>query len=84
MDAPDLLERPDGGRAGDRDDDGSRQNLVNYMEPLGLLHMMGTGEHYGPAPWVSDQSQESWNPSYYHNADATGIGFDRTAAGNNA
>ena len=30
----------------------SRQNLVNYMEPLGLVHMMGTDHHYGPAPWV--------------------------------
>ena len=34
----------------------SRQNLVNYMEPLGLVHMMGTDHHYGPAPWVNDLS----------------------------
>jgi alpha-glucuronidase len=61
----------------------SRQNLVNYMEPLGLLHMMGTSHHYGPAPWVSDQTTKNWNPTYYHQADATGIGFDRTATGTN-
>lgn len=63
---------------------GSRQALVNYMTPLGLAHIMGTGHHYGPAPWVSDQSRADWNPVYYHRADATGIGFDRTAAGSNA
>jgi len=33
----------------------SRQTLVNYMEPLGLAHMMGTDHHYGPAPWVSNK-----------------------------
>src|SRR4029079_2219066 len=30
----------------------SRQTMVNYMTPLGLHHIMGTGHHYGPAPWV--------------------------------
>ena len=63
---------------------GSRQALVNYMTPLGLAHIMGTDHHYGPAPWVSDQSRADWNPVYYHKADATGIGFDRTSAGSNA
>ena len=32
----------------------SRQTTVNYMTPLGLHHIMGTGHHYGPAPWVSN------------------------------
>jgi alpha-glucuronidase len=62
----------------------SRQTLVNYMEPLGLAHMMGTDHHYGPAPWVSNLSQPEWNPVYYHKADSTGLGFDRTATGSNA
>ncbi|HEY0466485.1 MAG TPA: alpha-glucuronidase family glycosyl hydrolase, partial [Polyangiaceae bacterium] len=62
----------------------SRQTLVNYMEPLGLAHMMGTDHHYGPAPWVSNLSQPEWNPVYYHKADAAGLGFDRTATGSNA
>jgi len=62
----------------------SRQNLVNYMEPIGLVHMMGTTHHYGPAPWVNNQSQANWNPFYYHKADSTGIGFDRTSTGSNA
>ncbi|MEO8313934.1 MAG: alpha-glucuronidase family glycosyl hydrolase [Pseudomonadota bacterium] len=63
---------------------GSREAVVNYMTPLGLAHLMGTGHHYGPAPWVSDQSRPEWNPVYYHRADARGIGFDRTASGSNA
>jgi alpha-glucuronidase len=63
---------------------GSREAVVNYMTPLGLAHLMGTGHHYGPAPWVSDLSRPEWNPVYYHRADAAGIGFDRTPAGSNA
>jgi len=63
---------------------GSRQALVNYMTPLGLAHIMGTDDHYGPAPWVSNLSTANWNPVYYHKADMTGIGFDRTATGSNA
>jgi len=62
----------------------SHQTLVDYMTPLGLVHIMGTDHHYGPAPWVNDQSRAEWNPFYYHKADTQGIGFDRTAAGSNA
>ena len=32
----------------------SREAVVNYMTPLGLAHIMATGHHYGPGPWVSD------------------------------
>ena len=59
----------------------SREALVNYMTPLGLVHIMGTDHHYGPAPWVSNLSRAEWNPVYYHKADATGLGFNRTSAG---
>jgi len=62
----------------------SRQTLVNYMEPLGLVHIMGTDHHYGPKPWESSLSQPEWNPVYYHKADTAGLGFDRTATGSNA
>ncbi len=62
----------------------SRQNLVNYMTPLGLAHIMGTDHHYGPGPWIADLGTANWNPFYYHKADSTGIGFDRTSAGSNA
>lgn len=62
----------------------SREIMVGYMNPLGLHHKMGTGHHYGPAPWVGDQKRPEWNPIYYHKADAEGIGFDRTATGSNA
>jgi alpha-glucuronidase len=62
----------------------SREALVNYMTPLGLVHIMGTDHHYGPAPWVSNLSRPEWNPTYYHKADAEGLGFDRSAQGSNA
>jgi alpha-glucuronidase len=63
---------------------GSREAAVDYMTPLGLHHIMGTGHHYGPAPWVGDLARPDWNPTYYHRAGRDGIGFDRTAAGSNA
>jgi alpha-glucuronidase len=64
----------------------SRQAVVNYMTPLGLVHIMGTDHHYGPSPWVNNLSTANWNPFYYHKADATGIGFNRTSTsgGSNA
>ena len=63
---------------------GSREAVVDYMTPLGLAHLMGTGHHYGPAPWISDLSRPEWNPAYYHRADANGIGFERGPSGSNA
>ncbi len=62
----------------------SREAVVNYMTPLGLTHLMATGHHYGPGPWVNDLTRPEWNPVYYHRADANGIGFDRTVTGSNA
>lgn len=62
----------------------SRQAVVDYITPLGLAHLMDTGHHYGPAPWVCDLARPEWNPCYYHRADAGGIGFDRTPAGSDA
>ncbi len=63
---------------------GSREAVVDYMTPLGLGHLMATGHHYGPGPWVSDLARPEWNPVYYHKADAAGIGFDRTRTGSDA
>ncbi|CAN5473601.1 alpha-glucuronidase family glycosyl hydrolase [soil metagenome] len=62
----------------------SREILVQYMNPLGLHHIMATGHHYGPGPWISNLSRPEWNPTYYHKADSIGIGFNRTATGSNA
>jgi alpha-glucuronidase len=62
----------------------SREAVVNYMTPLGLAHIMATGHHYGPGPWVSNAGRPDWSPTYYHRADTIGIGFDRTATGSNA
>jgi len=63
---------------------GSREAVVNYMTPLGLAHIMATGHHYGPGPWISELARPEWNPVYYHKADARGIGFDRTRTGSDA
>ncbi len=62
----------------------SREAVVDYMTPMGLHHLMATGHHYGPGPWVDDLKRPEWNPVYYHKADAVGLGFDRTATGSNA
>lgn len=62
----------------------SREAVVNYMNPLGLHHLFDTSHHYGPGPWVNNLGRPDWNPIYYHQADALGIGFDRTLTGSNA
>ncbi|WP_142685296.1 alpha-glucuronidase family glycosyl hydrolase [Chitinophaga polysaccharea] len=62
----------------------SRDIIVQYSNPIGLHHIMGTSHHYGPAPWVDDQRRPEWNPVYYHKADSLGIGFNRTITGSNA
>jgi alpha-glucuronidase len=61
----------------------SREITVNYMTPLGLHHIMYSGHHYGPGPWV-DKGREDWTSVYYHKADSAGIGFDRTSKGSDA
>ena len=62
----------------------SREAVVDYTGPMGLAHLMATGHHYGPGPWVCDLERPDWNPCYYHRADRQGIGFDRTGSGSNA
>jgi alpha-glucuronidase len=63
---------------------GSREAVVDYTGALGLAHLMATGHHYGPGPWVKDLARPEWNPVYYHRANRDGIGFDRTRSGSNA
>jgi alpha-glucuronidase len=63
---------------------GSREAAVDYMTPLGLHHLMAEGHHYGPGPWVDTAPRADWNSTYYHRADARGLGFDRSASGSNA
>jgi alpha-glucuronidase len=62
----------------------SRDIMVQYSNPIGLHHIMGSGHHYGPAPWVNNLNRPDWNPVYYHKADSIGIGFNRTVTGSNA
>ena len=63
---------------------GSREAVVDYMEPLGLHHLMARGHHYGPGPWVAGGPRADWTALYYHRANALGLGFDRTSTGSNA
>lgn len=62
----------------------SREILVNYMTPLGLHHIMGWSHHYGPGPWIKDKQRADWTSVYYHQADESAVGFDRTSTGSNA
>ncbi len=58
----------------------SREACVNYMMPLGLHHIFKFDHHYGPEPdGFKAEYPLEWCPVYYHQADANGIGFDRTA-----
>ncbi|WP_041620824.1 alpha-glucuronidase [Paludibacter propionicigenes] len=63
----------------------SREAAVNYMMPLGLHHIMSANEHYGPGPWWAPaRTRKDWTPPYFHKADLTGVGFDRSKTGSNA
>lgn len=63
----------------------SHEAVVNYMMPLGLHHLFYWEHHYGPQPWCDiPGAREDWMPRYYHRADSTGIGFDRSESGSNA
>jgi len=64
----------------------SREAAVDYMTPLGLAGQMAAQTHFGPAPWVAPSAglPPDWSSTYYSRADASGIGFDRTATGSDA
>ncbi len=63
----------------------SREAVVDYMMPLGLHHIFAFGHHYGPEPRCDvEGARPDWLPRYYHKADSTGLGFDRTPSGSNA
>ena len=63
----------------------SRESVVKYMMPLGLHHLFAWGHHYGPEPWCEiPDARPDWLPKYYHNANETGIGFNRTTSGSDA
>lgn len=63
----------------------SREAAVNFMTPLGLHHIMSANGHYGPGPWWAPKGMRpEWTPPYYHQASASGIGFDRTTKGSDA
>jgi alpha-glucuronidase len=61
----------------------SRETFVRYTMPLGLHHLIG-GDHYAPMPENADPRRIDWTALYYHRADASGVGFNRTTSGSNA
>ena len=63
----------------------SREAVTDYMTPLGLHHLMGWSDHWGPEPWCAiPNAREDWMPRYYHKAADDGLGFNRSSTGSNA
>lgn len=63
----------------------SHEACVNYMMPLGLHHIFAWDHHYGPEPWCEvPGARPDWLPRCYHQADAVGLGSDRSTSGSNA
>jgi alpha-glucuronidase len=58
----------------------SHEIFVDYTMPLGLHHLIG-GDHYAVMPENADPRRADWSAIYYHRADESGIGFDRTRTG---
>jgi alpha-glucuronidase len=60
----------------------SREACVDYMDPLGLGGIFAEGHHYGPDPAYNvNPDHLDWNSTYWHKADATGVGYNRTTSG---
>lgn len=57
----------------------SREAVVDYEMPIGLAHQFGDS-HYAPGAWDNRPIRRDWLPVFYNQADANGIGFDRTKA----
>lgn len=57
----------------------SREAVVDYEMPIGLTHQFGNS-HYAPGAWDNRPIRRDWLPVFYNQADAKGIGFDRTKA----
>ena len=62
----------------------SWQACLDYMTPHCLHHIMRYNHHYGPDPACDEGSREDLKPKYYHRADSSGLGFDRTRNGTDA
>jgi alpha-glucuronidase len=62
---------------------GSREACVDYMDPLGLGHLMARDHHYGAQPEDTVPGHEDWSPTYFHRADEKGLGYDRSSKGSN-
>jgi len=61
---------------------GSWEAVVSYQTPLGMHHQFEADVHYGPGP-DETLARPDWSPTYYNNADAEGLGYDRSPSGSN-
>jgi alpha-glucuronidase len=62
---------------------GSWEAFVSYSEPLGLHHWVAK-DHYAPEPWHAKDVRPEYTATYYHHADASAMGYDRTTRGSDA
>jgi alpha-glucuronidase len=63
----------------------SWETCVSYMTPLGQHHIFALRNHYEPQPWCNIPNvRADFLAPYYHRADSTGLGFNRTTTGSNA
>jgi alpha-glucuronidase len=51
---------------------------------LNFLDIDRANTHYGPWPWFNGARRPDWADVYFHRADQTGLGFDRSATGYNS
>jgi len=60
--------------------------LIDYQQPLGLnfLDIDRANTHYGPWLWYNEARRPDWGDVYFHRANETGLGFDRSATGYNS
>jgi alpha-glucuronidase len=61
----------------------SYEAYVDYSTPLGLAFMKAYNTHFGPGPWATQGGWADWTSNYFNQANADGIGFDRTSKGSN-
>ncbi|MDR7311264.1 alpha-glucuronidase [Nocardioides luteus] len=59
---------------------GSWESVVSYQTPLGIGHQFNADIHYEPGP-EETLARPDWSPTYYNQADAVGLGYDRSASG---
>lgn len=85
MAGTDFHDRPPVCGAHDAGHDGEPGGSGGLHDAAGLAPYFAWGHHYGPEPWCEvPGARADWLPSYYHQADKEGLGFDRSRTGSDA